>query len=451
MNAKIIREYILSLVLAIACTLLVGTALIVFRWSGRASDYTLPQYLILNISNEITVSSDSITLSTRGEERLDNHDLWLMLIDENGDSVFSYNTADDIPTSWSSYDLLNAVLASDRLEGYTVYANSLTVDAEYIVLIGCDSSFVTKGTYNISESKGSAIINAALIFLVVAILSILISSMAYSRKITIPMATLTNNLEEISAGDEPSACKSPGIFADVFECVRKLYLRLRENDKLRAEWISNISHDLRTPLSTIKGYAEILCDEGYTFTDEEVRTYASEILKSENVIKELVDDLKISQILSEGKYTPTKESTNMTELIRDCISYVKPKLKGASDIVFEQNNDIFIDCDRRLMRRCIVNIISNAFVHNQGLDIIVQIDLKEENDHISLIIRDNGRGMTKETMDHAFERYYRGTASDQSDGTGLGLAIAKETIDAHGGNIRIKSVQGEGTYFIITM
>ena len=100
----------------------------------------------------------------------------------------------------------------------------------------------------------------------------------------------------------------------------------------------------------------------------------------------------------------------------------------------------------------VLNIICNAYIHNiNKQDICVDISLSDTTGGICIIIADNGRGMRAEDMEHIFERYYRGTASGKVKGTGLGLAIAKEAVVAHGGEIQVASIWGEGTKFVITI
>ena len=117
-------------------------------------------------------------------------------------------------------------------------------------------------------------------------------------------------------------------------------------------------------------------------------------------------------------------------------------------VTIDCKDDICLCCDPNLMERCLVNIISNAFIHNsKRVQVIVRGRLSQ--DVIYLEIQDDGRGMDEAESRHIFERYYHGTNSQQRGGTGLGLAIAKETVEAHGGMIAVESQRGSGTTFHI--
>lgn len=453
MNRKIISEYLKTLVFAVVATLVVGTALCFLLFaSGRSLDTTMPQYLILNVNQYLSQSETGFSLEEEGMEQLDVHDLWLQIVDGDGAVVYAYHTDADIPDTYTNFELVNITLTSDRLPGYTVYASAYDSDAgEYTVLIGCSSSLVTKDSYNLSGNRVTVAMQCVVIFLVVAALAVAIASIAFSRKISTPIADMMDEIEAVSSGGELNVRTRKNLFSEVFERIRILRDKLAYNDRMRAEWISNISHDIKTPLSTIKGYGELLADADYAFAEAEVQQYAAEILKAEKTLEGLVDDLKISQSMIEGQVVLNREQVELGALIQDCIGKISPKLMGTSEILFSPSEPVYLDCDRRYMGRCLLNIISNAFVHNPNTKIAVRINMAQENGHVIIRIGDNGKGMAPDEIDHAFERYYRGTSSEQVEGTGLGLAIAKETVAAHGGTIQIESSVGNGTTFIITL
>ena len=236
----------------------------------------------------------------------------------------------------------------------------------------------------------------------------------------------------------------------MFVKLKKLHNTLKQNEKMREEWIANISHDLKTPLSTIKGYAEILQNSEYETSKEEMSMYASEIHNAEENIHTLIEDLKMSQKLKEGKLVLNKSDNDVVEILHTCIKEVDNNMLGNSKVIFNTKERIIVNCDRELIKRCLQNIICNAFVHNKD-EIILIIDVKEKEKNVEIVIEDNGRGMSETDKAHVFERYYMGTDSKKTNGTGLGLAIAKEVIEAHNGKIDVTSVLGNGTKFNIVL
>ncbi|MCD7820698.1 MAG: hypothetical protein LUG64_00595, partial [Clostridiales bacterium] len=260
MNRKIISEYLKTLVFAVVATLVVGTVLCFLLFaSGKSLDTSMPQYLILNINQYLSQSETGFSLEEEGMEQLDVHDLWLQIVDEDGTVVYDYQTGSDIPDTYTNFELVNITLTSDRLPGYTVYASAYDSDAgEYTVLIGCSSSLVTKDSYNLSGDRVTVAMQCVIIFLVVAALFVAVASIAFSRKISTPVADMMDEIEAVSSGGELKVQTRKNLFSEVFERIRILREKLAYNDRMRAEWISNISHDIKTPLSTIKGYGELL-------------------------------------------------------------------------------------------------------------------------------------------------------------------------------------------------
>ncbi len=195
------------------------------------------------------------------------------------------------------------------------------------------------------------------------------------------------------------------MYNDLYYSLNNLSDRLQENkrnrkklDNMREEWISNISHDIKTPLASIQGYAEIIKDEDYDFTKEEIGEYAEIIENKSKYIKELVEDLNLSTRLKNNTLTLNKEKINLVNLIKDIIIDILNDTRYENrEIDFHcENDNIEINGDRILIRRAIINILFNAIVHNSE-DVKINVTLKKQ-DKISIIIEDNGRGIKGEEL-----------------------------------------------------
>ena len=178
--------------------------------------------------------------------------------------------------------------------------------------------------------------------------------------------------------------------------------------------------------------------------------FAEQILRSEERIQELVDDLKISNSLIEGKVTLHLKKVKIDDVINKCIKNASIYYEHEKQILLDSQCKSEIAIDTKLMERCFTNIICNAFVHN-GNDVEVKISITEDDKNTIIQISDNGKGMSDEDVSHIFERYYRGTGAGKTEGTGLGLAIAKEIVSLHGGILSVKSKIGKGIAFTIQL
>lgn len=224
-----------------------------------------------------------------------------------------------------------------------------------------------------------------------------------------------------------------------------------ESEQARREWIANITHDMKTPLSPIKGYAEILSQE--TLNDEAlIQEYASIILKNVNHTEKLINDLKLTYQLESGALPFNPQEVSIIHSLRDCIiDIINDPQFSENDIEFVSSQpEIYAQIDEALFRRAIQNIIINAFMHNPPKTKVAVTVTENDCEKIMISIRDNGTGMDEEALAKLFSRYYRGTNTEQkAEGSGLGLAIAKQIIQLHGGEINVMSQLNEGTEFIL--
>jgi len=215
---------------------------------------------------------------------------------------------------------------------------------------------------------------------------------------------------------------------------------------MREEWISNISHDIKTPLVSVKGYAEALSSEEYDYSKEEVREYSKIIEEKSNYIKDLIDDLNLSTRLKNKVLHLNFKNTNIVSLVRGVVIDIlnNPQTSNVN-IEFSAIREVIEkDIDEILIKRVITNILYNAIVHNnEKVDIEVKVEKK---DRIHIFIIDNGKGIKEEELKYIFERYYRGTNTGKKHkGSGLGMAIAKDIVEAHNGVINVESEVGKGT------
>ncbi len=449
MKKKMIREYLKTSFGAVFCTLVLGGlfSYVVLFWD-RPEDEAMPQYLIANIQTYLIFNENGFTISQIGLDKLQKYQCWLQLIDEQGNVVVSINANKKLPEHYSPYELVCYTLNSGQLDHDTVFVNKIIDYPGYSVIIGCDQKLVQKHSVLLFGSY--IFLKFIIVLFIVTAVVVYVSSNIFSRKITIPIMKIMEDIPRIAKGAAIEQLDRSSIFAGVSRQLEELQYRLQENKRMRTEWIANLSHDMKTPLSTIRGYAEMLAEAEYQFEPEEVREFAREISKSEQYMENLIQDLRLSQKLVEGKIPLQIEEVDLLSLLQNSMDHIEQIHNQGENVIIDCADNIKLYCDPKLMGRCLVNIISNAFIHNPE-GVRVTIIGKLSRDVVYLDIQDDGRGMDEEESRHIFERYYHGTNSQQHGGTGLGLAIARETVEAHGGTIVVESQKGSGTTFRIQL
>ena len=260
------------------------------------------------------------------------------------------------------------------------------------------------------------------------------------------VAPILNGLDKLSHG-ETIVLNINGELEDVGKRINETSLQLDKQNKARANWISGVSHDIRTPLSMIMGYADRISSS--LNVEENARKQAN-IIKIQSVkIKNLVQDLNLVSQLNYNVQPLQQTPVHLCKIIREIVvEYLNNNLNNKFD--FELNLDcnteqISIIGDERLLYRAIQNIISNSINHNEnGCMISVRLGIHENN--LTLVISDNGKGLSEEELQKIQSTpHYLQSTDDRLDlRHGLGLLLVKEIISIHKGNVSISSALNNG-------
>lgn len=220
-------------------------------------------------------------------------------------------------------------------------------------------------------------------------------------------------------------------------------------EKDNKELISNISHDLKTPITAIKGYVEGIRD-GVADTPDKMDKYIRTIYNKATDMDKLIDELFLYSKLDSNSMNYSFVKLNLKDYFEDCADEISMDLDSRG-ITFDYRNyvpeDTIIIADPEQLKRVINNIVGNSVKYMAERPGYIGIHIKNEPEFVQVDIRDNGKGIAKKELPHIFERCYRTDASRNSSkgGSGLGLSIAKKIIEEHGGKIWANSVVGEGT------
>ena len=234
----------------------------------------------------------------------------------------------------------------------------------------------------------------------------------------------------------------------------EMRMRLKENaeekiqyDKENKELISNISHDLKTPITAIKGYVEGIMD-GVASSPEKLDRYIRTIYNKANDMDKLIDELTFYSKIDTNKIPYTFSKINVASYFRDCVDEVGLEMEARNiELGYFNYVDVMVIADAEQMRRVINNIVSNSVKYIDKKSGIINIRIKDVGDFIQIEIEDNGKGIAAKDLPNIFDRFYRTDSSRNSSqgGSGIGLSIVKKIIEDHGGRIWATSKEGIGT------
>jgi signal transduction histidine kinase len=225
---------------------------------------------------------------------------------------------------------------------------------------------------------------------------------------------------------------------------------LQENDKVRRELFTNISHDLRTPLASMHGYIETLLIKDEVL-DAKTRSKYLEIARKHAIhLSRLIQDLFELAVLDSGRVSPNFEEFPLVDLIYDVVQEFELQARDSQvELRVEPAQDaIVVRADLSLIQRVLENLVGNALKHTPAGG-AVTISARPAAAGVGVSVADTGRGIPDTALPHIFDRFYKSTAGDEDDNrsTGLGLAIAKRILELHGSEIRVASREQRGTRF----
>ena len=333
-----------------------------------------------------------------------------------------------------------------------------------------DSEGVRGSAYIITKSEILvSLLKSFLIDIMVAVILILIFTSAMLtlwiyRSVSNPLKKLREATQNIKEGNldftlDVNRDDTIGELCTDFEDMRKrLKLSTEEKleyDKESKELISNISHDLKTPITAIKGYVEGIMD-GVADTPEKMDKYIRTIYNKTNDMDRLINELTFYSKIDTNRIPYTFHRINVSSYFSDCIEEVSLELES-KNIKLQYFNyvdsDVKVIADAEQIKRVINNIISNSIKYMDKKQGVINIRIKDVGDFIQVEIEDNGKGIGVKELPYIFDRFYRTDASRNSKqgGSGIGLSIVKKIIEDHGGQIWANSKENTGTvmYFVL--
>lgn len=303
-----------------------------------------------------------------------------------------------------------------------------------------------------TSGQKSAIANSAILILGCVFLTGSIVFLVIADIIVKPLTRLTNAIKELSNGNYNVRVDNVGQdeISKLNQGFNQMARQLAKQDETRQKFISDISHEFQTPLTSIQGFANILKEED--LPKEQRVKYANIILYNSKRLSSLAKNMLQLTLLDREEIELELTNYSLVEQMNRVISTQENQaMEKNIEIVFEMpKKEIFIEGDEQRLEQVWTNIISNAIKYtNEGG--LITITMKKKSKDIEISIEDTGIGMSKEVVSHIFERFYREDKARNVEGNGLGLAIVKSIVDLHHGKIDILSQVDVGTNFIVRL
>ena len=318
-----------------------------------------------------------------------------------------------------------------------------------------------------ADSQGRVHVMAKDLFISACVILIsvaLVVGLWVYRSIAVPLVKLKKATQNIKEGNLDFVLDVEGKdeFSELCQDFEEMRRRLKESteeksliEKENRELISNISHDLKTPITAVKGYVEGIMD-GVADTPEKMDRYVRTIYNKTNEMDHLINELTFYSKIDTNRIPYTFSKLNVEDYFEDCSEEVGLELETRGiELVYANyvEKDVMVIADGEQIRRVIHNIISNAIKYMDKPKGIIQIRIKDVGDFIQIEIEDNGKGIGPKDLPYIFDRFYRTDVSRNSSkgGSGIGLSIVKKILEDHGGKVWATSRLGIGTimYFVL--
>ena len=289
----------------------------------------------------------------------------------------------------------------------------------------------------------------------ITILFALVISAVASKIFIKPIMELSKATKEVAKGNYDADVIVPENSNDEFgqlaEDFNTMVKEIKDSQEMQKELVSGITHDLRTPLTIIKGYAESIRDitgDHKEIREQQLNTIIDETDRLSKMVNSVLDYTKLSR----GAYKLNIVQYNMADMCLDIVDIYSDKAqKEGKSISYEGPELVYVMADAQLIERVMHNFVSNALLHTpEGTAVLIKLRILE-NGKVKVSVIDSGDGISREDQKHLFDRYYRSRKEEGKQGTGLGLAVVKTILENHKFKYGVNSEEGKGSEFWFEM
>ncbi|MFV9511273.1 sensor histidine kinase [Tepidibacillus sp. LV47] len=318
------------------------------------------------------------------------------------------------------------------------------------LIINREKSF---GILSLEQQFLNSMNHSILLGTMIAVIVAALFGVVFANKLTKPLESLMIGIRHLAKGDTSYRVmvNTKDEFHQLSKAFNEMSAKLEHNEEVRKQLVADVAHELRTPLSILRGQLESIQEGAIQPTPEVILQLNDEVLR----LTRLVNDLQQLSLAEAGQLVLNKKRVNIKQMIQKIMFHFE-WLAEEKEIQLQLIGDeeIMIEVDPDRFTQVIVNLLGNALRHtpNHG-KVSIEIKKEEQPQRVMISLKDSGPGIDEEYLPYIFERFYRTDSSRSRDqgGTGLGLSIAKGFVEAHGGTITVKSKKGQGTTFIIQL
>lgn len=439
--SKYISKYLLSFIVLIFVLVVLDVAafaLTFYNAVSRNFGTASPQ----NTLKEVAESSSAGGIADEAARMLISNSLWAMYLNAEGSCNWTVNLPEEIPTEYTIQDI--ALFSKGYLKDYPVFVWG---DESGLLVIGYPKNSYMKVTSNYYPMD--VLRKIPLFFLGILVFDLLVLFLAYSHSKAQILSNTEPIISSIAALSEGKCISLDlnGELSEIADSINRASNIINRQNTARANWISGVSHDIRTPLSMIMGYAERIVND--RDAGSQIKKQAVIISRQSIKIKELVQDLNLVSKLEYEMQPLQKNNIRISRLLRsyaiDLINSGLPEIYSLEVVISPDSENSMIECDKKLITRAVNNLVQNSIHSNpKGCTIILALQVTEKT--LCLTVQDNGVGISAEKLEELKNKpHYMESIDDRLDlRHGLGLLLVRQIIEAHHGTIEVQSKPQEG-------
>lgn len=430
---RFFRRYISSTIGIIVLFIAVNLLLVgVYFAFSCFNEKTISSFPVRDFSSHVT-NSGEITADRQAREMLSSANAWAMILDDSGVVIWEERLPKDLPRRYSATDI--AMFSRWYLEDYPIH---VWKRSDGLLVIGLPRGSVANYYFSISLRYIQPVLVGTAVVFITNVLLIIYLFIRNTYRVEKAMRPILKGIRSLSSG-KPFHLEETGELAEINSGLNKAGDYLLKKDNTRAVWIRGVSHDIRTPLSMILGYASEI--EDTAGLPEHTRKQAGIIRRQSEKLKDLVADLNLTTKLEYSMQPIQKQNLNPVELARQVVSeFLNEGLSDQYEIEFSEEQPGKTAClngDSSLLQRMLSNLIHNSIVHNpDGCKINLTLGINDE--ACSFSVSDNGKGISEPLLNSLNHNEDISSTQEQSDGIdhGLGLKVVRQIVKVHQGKIR---------------